>query len=64
MDNRSGIVILCFDKEVDKQKLIDNNIIAHVRDGGMYGYPVAMRIGLHYYNNEEDIDCLINALKD
>ena len=64
MDNRSGIVILCFDKEVNKQKLIDNNIIAHVRDGGMYGYPVAMRIGLHYYNNEEDIDCLVNALKD
>ena len=60
--NRSGIVVICFDHEIDRQKLADRKIVAPVRSGAMYGYPAAMRIGLHYYNNREDIDRLIAAL--
>ncbi|MBQ6531550.1 MAG: aminotransferase class V-fold PLP-dependent enzyme [Solobacterium sp.] len=62
--NRSGIVVVCFDHEIDRQKLADRQIVAPVRSGAMYGYPAAMRIGLHYYNNREDIDRLIEALAD
>ena len=62
--NRSGIAVVCFDHEIDRQKLADRQIVAPVRSGAMYGYPAAMRIGLHYYNNREDIDRLIEALAD
>ena len=61
--NRSGIAVVCFDHDIDKEKLAKHRIIAPVRSGAMYGWQTAIRIGLHYYNSREDIDRLIAALQ-
>lgn len=64
-ENRSGIAILCFDENVSltNEDLEKAHIVAHIRDGKMYGYPKAMRIGAHYYNNLSDIDQLVDVIK-
>lgn len=56
--HRSGIVLLGPFQQLDHvmKTLENNNIWATQRDGGI-------RISLHYYNNEQDIDNLLNVFR-
>ena len=53
-ENHSSIFNLKGD-EVMFQKLKENNIIASLRGGGI-------RVGFHYYNNEDDLEKLLEVL--
>lgn len=57
--HRSGIIQLGPFQELDRvMKLLEShNIWVTQRDGGI-------RISLHYYNNETDINNLVKALQD
>ncbi len=55
-ENQSSIYNLKGD-DVLFQKLKKNNIICSQRGGGI-------RVGFHFYNSEEDLETLIQALKD
>lgn len=56
-EHRSGITIIPLDNpEVVVEKLKEKKIIVSARGGGL-------RVSLHFYNNEEDIDALVKALE-
>ncbi len=57
--NRSGITYLTFPKEwgLDNEVLAKNKIRSNVSNGS------AMRVALHFYNNEEDVDALCEFFK-
>lgn len=64
-ENVSQLVFLCLPDtmELTEEYLMARGIAADVRDGKIYGCKRAMRICLHYYNNRQDIDNLVTALK-
>ena len=57
--NRSGIVFLTFPEEwkLSDREVQEAGIRLHVAT------PSSMRVSLHYYNNREDVDKLIDYLK-
>jgi len=55
--NKSGITIIDVPNEKDvKNALKEKNIIVSTRNGGL-------RVSPHIYNNHEDIDLLVSAIK-
>ena len=62
-ENRSGIHVLCIDEEngVTGEKLLAAGIGAGVKPGSTQGTQ-EMRVALHYYNNKEDINRLIDVI--
>lgn len=70
-ENRSGIVVLHIPKEygLSSQKLFERGVIAMVNEGENSISKTAsayhsIRLGLHYYNNKDDIDKLFSAIED
>lgn len=69
--NRSGIVVLSIPGKygLSSQKLSEHGVIAAV-NGGWNSNPRgaaadhSIRLGLHYYNNQGDIDQLFSAIED
>ncbi len=70
-ENRSGIVVLSVPGKyrLSTQQLKDRGVIVPVNGGllpdrGTPNLNYSIRLGIHYYNNKEDIDKLFAAIED
>jgi len=63
-ENLSQIVILTADSSytLTPDAFLAPGVCAMVREGSAYGAPYALRLGVHYYNSQADIDALFAAL--
>lgn len=63
--HRSGIanILLGEELKVTSEKLLQNGVFAHVRDGKDFGVHSMLRVSMHYYNNKADIDRLTAVIE-
>ncbi|MGM9533878.1 MAG: aminotransferase class V-fold PLP-dependent enzyme [Intestinibacter sp.] len=64
-ENRSSIVNICFPKKlkITSQTLLENGVFASVQEKEELKYDSICRISIHYFNNKNDIDTLLNTIK-